>query len=110
MNEIEKNITPLFGDIHNLIEESRQKVAVTVNSEITLLYWKIGKYLKEESTPKNPSCLRGFYYALQIKSHASPGRITTILLIVPRQSRASKSVHHLPVLQEKQEQQSYRPH
>jgi len=30
-----------------LIESSRQKVAVAVNSEITMLYWHIGKRINE---------------------------------------------------------------
>jgi len=30
----------LFGDIQQLIEESRQRVAVEVNSTITMLYWQ----------------------------------------------------------------------
>ena len=33
----------LFKDVAGLIEESRNYVAVTINSALTLLYWKIGK-------------------------------------------------------------------
>ncbi len=47
-----KNITPnksqLYYEIKNLIENSKQKVAVSVNAEITLLYWHVGKKIKEE--------------------------------------------------------------
>jgi len=31
-----------------MIDASRQNVAIAVNSEITLLYWKIGKRINEE--------------------------------------------------------------
>jgi hypothetical protein len=31
----------IFGEIRSLIEQSRQQVALTVNSEMTLLYWQI---------------------------------------------------------------------
>ncbi len=37
----------LIDNIKQLIESSRQRVAVTVNSEITLLYWNIGKRINE---------------------------------------------------------------
>lgn len=37
----------LIDNIRQLIENSRQRVAVTVNSEITLLYWNIGKRINE---------------------------------------------------------------
>jgi hypothetical protein len=45
-----KNIenTKLFGSIKQLIEESRQQVAATVNAAITGLYWQVGKRINEE--------------------------------------------------------------
>ena len=33
----------LFKDISTLIKQSRKRVALTVNQEITLLYWRIGR-------------------------------------------------------------------
>jgi len=39
---------PLFISIRQLIEESKQQVAITVNAEITLLYWKVGRRINEE--------------------------------------------------------------
>ena len=39
---------PLFGEIRELISESRQQVAVAVNSAITTLYWNIGKRISQE--------------------------------------------------------------
>jgi predicted nuclease of restriction endonuclease-like (RecB) superfamily len=39
---------PLFFEIKNLIETSKNNVAVTVNSEMTMLYWNIGKRVNDE--------------------------------------------------------------
>ncbi len=44
--ELDKNLN-LFAEIRSLIENSRKNVAVTVNSEITLLYWHIGKLINQ---------------------------------------------------------------
>lgn len=38
----------LFSRIVDLIEQSRKRVAATINSEMVLLYWNIGKIIKEE--------------------------------------------------------------
>lgn len=38
----------LFGEIRELIEESRRQVAVTVNATMTLLYWRIGERIHKE--------------------------------------------------------------
>ncbi len=38
----------LFGEIRSLIEQSRQQVAVAVNSAMSMLYWQIGKRINEE--------------------------------------------------------------
>jgi predicted nuclease of restriction endonuclease-like (RecB) superfamily len=38
----------LFKDLANLIEEGRQYVAHTVNTTLSLLYWKIGKRINAE--------------------------------------------------------------
>lgn len=42
------NSSVLFEQIRGLIHETRQKVAVSVNAELTLLYWNIGKQIKQE--------------------------------------------------------------
>lgn len=39
---------PLFGEIRNLIAESRQQVAVAVNSAMSMLYWQIGNKIRNE--------------------------------------------------------------
>jgi len=38
----------LFFDIGKYIEESKMRVAISVNSELVLLYWKIGNRIKKE--------------------------------------------------------------
>lgn len=38
----------LFNDIGKYIEESKMRVAYSVNSELVLLYWKIGNRIKKE--------------------------------------------------------------
>jgi len=38
----------LITDLRTLINEARNKVALIVNTEITLLYWHIGKRINEE--------------------------------------------------------------
>jgi len=43
-----KTTNHLFKNIKELIEETRAKVAVTVNSSLTLMYWHIGKQIDEE--------------------------------------------------------------
>lgn len=47
-NEIHQPNSGLFADIRQMIEQSRQKVAVTVNAEMSMLYWHIGKRIKED--------------------------------------------------------------
>jgi len=42
------NIQLVTSEVKQLIEKSRQNVAVAVNSEITLLYWNIGKRINQE--------------------------------------------------------------
>ncbi|MCK4663923.1 MAG: DUF1016 family protein [Bacteroidales bacterium] len=45
MKENKEISTNLIVEIKQLIEQSRQKVAVVVNSEISMLYWHIGKQI-----------------------------------------------------------------
>ena len=37
-----------FEEISGLIERARRKVAATINEEMVVLYWNIGKTIKEE--------------------------------------------------------------
>lgn len=48
-NKIDSNEKPeLLNSIIGLIDQTRHFVAKTVNQELTLLYWKIGKTINEE--------------------------------------------------------------
>ena len=47
MGDIVKN-DALFDDIKSLIEQTKQNVAVLVNSSLTLMYWYIGKKINDE--------------------------------------------------------------
>ena len=42
------NQNPLFSKIATLIQESKQRVAISINSELTMLYWNIGNHIKTE--------------------------------------------------------------
>jgi predicted nuclease of restriction endonuclease-like (RecB) superfamily len=48
MNSLEINDQVFVKDIRNLIELSRNRLAITVNSQMTMLYWNVGKRIKEE--------------------------------------------------------------
>jgi hypothetical protein len=38
----------LFREIKKLINDARQRVSQTVNAEMSLLYWQVGKRIKTE--------------------------------------------------------------
>ena len=38
----------MYSEIRELIASARQRVAVTVNAELSLLYWKIGRRINEQ--------------------------------------------------------------
>jgi DUF1016 N-terminal domain len=38
----------LFSDIRQLINQAKQRAAVAINTEITLLYWQVGKRIQAE--------------------------------------------------------------
>ena len=40
--------TPLFSEIRELIDETRSRVAVKVNAGLSMLYWNVGKRIREE--------------------------------------------------------------
>ncbi len=48
MSNLKSTKPDLFVEIKSLIEETRSKVAATVNSSLTLLYWHIGKRINDE--------------------------------------------------------------
>jgi len=39
---------PLLADVRELIDAARQRVAQTVNAELTQLYWQIGRRISTE--------------------------------------------------------------
>lgn len=44
---------PLFGEIKTLIDQTRQNLAISVNSTMSMLYWQIGKRINEEVLEDN---------------------------------------------------------
>jgi predicted nuclease of restriction endonuclease-like (RecB) superfamily len=54
MNKV-ANKNNLLADIKTLIEQSKQRVAVAVNSAMTMLYWQIGKRIVVELQSKDRS-------------------------------------------------------
>lgn len=46
-NQLNPN-TDFIGEIKSLIERSKQNIAVSVNAEMTLLYWQIGNRVNKE--------------------------------------------------------------
>ena len=57
MNDLIKDITPselqqistrITDGIGNIIEQSKRTIAVYLNSEVSMTYWKIGKYIAGE--------------------------------------------------------------
>lgn len=38
----------LFSDVCHIVEGSRQRLATTVNAEICLMHWQIGKRIKDD--------------------------------------------------------------
>ena len=48
MNELEQFSPILFNDVCQIIEGTRNRLATTVNAEVCLLHWNIGKRIKED--------------------------------------------------------------
>ena len=48
MSDLVTSIDALHGELASLIVTCRQRVAVLVNSELTLLHWTIGNRLSQE--------------------------------------------------------------
>lgn len=42
-----ERVEKLYDKISILIENAKRNVAIKVSSELTMLYWNIGKYIKE---------------------------------------------------------------
>jgi predicted nuclease of restriction endonuclease-like (RecB) superfamily len=50
---------PLFNEIKELIEQSRQQVAVAINSAMSMVYWQIGKRINDEIAGKDRTEIYG---------------------------------------------------
>ena len=48
MSEIEKHTPQLYNDVCKIIDGTRSRLATTVNAEVCLLHWHIGKRIKED--------------------------------------------------------------
>jgi predicted nuclease of restriction endonuclease-like (RecB) superfamily len=48
IDDLKTNLDPLFNSISTLIKESRQRVSIAVNVELSMLYWNIGKHIKSD--------------------------------------------------------------
>jgi hypothetical protein len=48
MSEIDKHIPDLYNDVCQIIDGTRNRLAVTVNAELCWLNWRIGKRIKED--------------------------------------------------------------
>lgn len=46
--ELNQQNIQIFDDIKSLIEQTKQNISISVNSSLTLLYWKIGKQINNE--------------------------------------------------------------
>lgn len=48
MNEIEELTPALYSDVCQIIDNTRSRIATTVNAEACWLHWHIGKRIKED--------------------------------------------------------------
>lgn len=48
MNELEKHTPELYNDVCQIIDDTRSRLATTVNAETCLLHWNVGKRIKED--------------------------------------------------------------
>jgi hypothetical protein len=49
VSDLAQQAAPLLADIRGLIDAARQRAAVAVNAELTMLYWQIGRRIRTES-------------------------------------------------------------
>ncbi len=48
MTSITKKNQKLFEDIKGLISQAKTSVAISINEQMTILYWNIGKRIRQE--------------------------------------------------------------
>jgi len=56
-----KSLTRFYEDIHNILIDARQKAYASVNSEMVIAYWQIGKRIVEEEQRGNSKAEYGAY-------------------------------------------------
>ena len=61
----------LFDNVAALIEQSKRQVALTVNREVTLLYWRVGKAINQELLQELLQEQRGEYGEQVVSSLAT---------------------------------------
>ena len=44
--DITKHTEVLYVDVSQLIDSSKQKLAIAINSELPMLYWQVGAHIK----------------------------------------------------------------
>ncbi len=49
MNDLTATDAALLVDLRQLIADARQRVAVAVNAELTLLYWQVGTRIQRDA-------------------------------------------------------------
>src|ERR1044071_2114358 len=47
-DNIEPDVAGLLGDLRHLINEARERAAVAVNRELTLMHWHIGDRIRKD--------------------------------------------------------------
>ncbi len=47
------DITGLIEEIHNLVNNARNRIASNINTELLITYWNIGKTIVEKETKSN---------------------------------------------------------
>jgi hypothetical protein len=48
MSEIEQHTPQLYSDVCQIIDSTRSRLATTVNAEVCLMNWHIGKRIKDD--------------------------------------------------------------
>ena len=56
---LERTSAVLLGDLRQLIEQSRGRAAVAVNSELVLLYWQVGRRIRVDVLGEEHARLTG---------------------------------------------------
>ncbi|HAT9777364.1 TPA: DUF1016 family protein [Legionella pneumophila subsp. pneumophila] len=69
---------PLLADIQQLINKSRQKIALAVNAELTMLYWRIGHRINVEILKDTRATLSNNNHPIKLIISRNPLKTLTI--------------------------------